>query len=501
MSDLSSSLEHMFDTRLHERFEPSDTRHSRALIERMCSAGRAEAQAAADRLDAIAELFELRRAERGEHADWAVDTWAAVSAEVAAALRTSLAMAGSYMRYALAMRERLPEVAAVFRAGDIDYRLFQTIVYRTDLITDPQVLAGVDAELAVRVSRWPSMTQGRLAAAVDRVVVKADPDAVRRHQERMRDREVSIWESEAGMSEVYGRLFGTDATALDKRLEALAATVCEADPRTRDQRRADALGALAAGADRLGCQCGAAQCAAGARRAGPLVIHVVAEQSTLEGRSETPASVLGADGLIPAPVLAQLATNATLRPLAPPADAEPHYTPSAKLAAFVRARDLTCRAPGCDRPATECDLDHTIPYAEGGATHASNLKCECRTHHLLKTFWGWRDTQLPDGTVIWTLPDGHTYVTTPGSALLFPSLCAPTGDAPAPDRKGTDRCGDKTAMMPLRTTTRAQNRAHRIATERQHNRMARGARRLRWEVCHFGAHDAQSSDDAEPPPF
>jgi hypothetical protein len=24
---------------------------------------------------------------------------------------------------------------------------------------------------------------------------------------------------------------------------------------------------------------------------------------------------------------------------------------------------------------------------------------------LLKTFWGWRDRQLPDGTVIWTLPD------------------------------------------------------------------------------------------------
>ena len=56
-----------------------------------------------------------------------MDTWAAVGAEVAAAFRISLAMAGSFLRYALAMRERLPQVAAVFRAGDIDYRLFQTI--------------------------------------------------------------------------------------------------------------------------------------------------------------------------------------------------------------------------------------------------------------------------------------------------------------------------------------------------------------------------------------
>ena len=46
-----------------------------------------------------------------------------------------------------------------------------------------------------------------------------------------------------------------------------------------------------------------------------------------------------------------------------------------------------------------------VPYADGGVTHASNLKCECRIHHLLKTFWGWRDTQLPDGTGILL---GHT---------------------------------------------------------------------------------------------
>jgi hypothetical protein len=79
--------------------------------------------------------------------------------------------------------------------------------------------------------------------------------------------------------------------------------------------------------------------------------------------------MLGADELIPAPVLAEVAKSATLRRLSAPAGAEPHYIPSARLAALVRARDLTCRAPGCDRPATEADLDHTIPYA-GGGPHA-----------------------------------------------------------------------------------------------------------------------------------
>jgi Domain of unknown function (DUF222) len=448
-----------------------------------------------DRLDAIGELFERRHAERGECEEWAVDTWAAVGAEVAAAFRISVAMAGGYMRYALAMRERLPQVAAVSRAGEIDYRLFQTLVYRTDLITDPQVLAGVDAALAVRVARWPSMTRGRLAAEVDRVVAHADADAVRRHRESIKDREVSIWESEAGMAEVYGRAFATDAAALDQRLDALAETVFSSDPRTRDQRRADALGALAAGAERLRCRCGAAECGAGGGAAGPVVIHLIAEQATVEGRSATPGFVVGADGLIPAELVTELAKNARLRPLVAPAVAEPHYSPSAQLAAFVRARDLTCRAPGCDHPAIQCDVDHTIPYAEGGATHASNLKCPCRLHHLVKTFWGWRDQQLPDGTVIWTLPDGRTYVTTPGSALLFPSLCAPTGDLPACDTAAADRCADRTAMMPLRTTTtRAENRAHRIAAERQHNRQAR----LAAQVAQTGP--APPVDD-EPPPF
>jgi Domain of unknown function (DUF222) len=275
----------MFDTRLHEYWDPPRTERSRALVERMCASWRAEARAAADRLDAIGELFELRRAQRGEEADWAVDTWAAVGAEVAAAFRTSLAMAGSYLRYALAMRERLPMVAQVFRAGDIDYRMFQMLVYRTDLITDDEVLAAVDAELAANVVRWPALSRGRLAAQVDRVVAKADADAVRRRREAQRDREIWIGDRvQDGLAEISGSLLAPDAHALDRRLTALAATVCEHDPRSRAQRRADALGALAGGADRLGCRCGRADCAAGTRpAASPVVIHVIAEQATLDG--------------------------------------------------------------------------------------------------------------------------------------------------------------------------------------------------------------------------
>ncbi len=139
-------------------------------------------------------------------------------------------------------------------------------------------------------------------------------------------------------------------------------------------------------------------------------------------------------------------------------------------------------------------MDHTIPYAQGGATHASNLKCLCRQHHLLKTFWGWRDRQLPDATVIWTAPGGQIYVTTPGSALLFPTLCVPTGEPQSPAAPRAEHCADRTAMMPLRRSTRAENRAHRVAAERRQNRQTRLAAR----VMHP---DPSAEGDGEPPPF
>jgi hypothetical protein len=303
---------------------------------------------------------------------------------VAAALRISQGLAGSRLRYARAMREQLPQVAEVFQAGDIDIRLFQTMVYRTGLITDREVLAAVDRRLAAEALRWPSLTMARLAGRIDRIVAKADADALRRRKERQGEREILIQDYvEGGVSQIHGSMFATDARAVDQALDALAATVCEHDPRTRDQRRADALGALAARADRLGCQCGRPDCAAGGRPAAtPVVLHVIAEQATVEGTGDVPGSLVEADGLIPPELIAELATSARLVALTHPSDAppEPGYVPSKALADFVRCRDLTCRWPGCDRPALDCDLDHTIPRGQGGHTHASNLKCYCRTH-------------------------------------------------------------------------------------------------------------------------
>src|ERR1700744_3748058 len=314
-------------------------------------AARAENRAAGQRLAVIGELDLLWLRHFGERESWGTDTHDAITAEIAAALGITRGLADSYLDYARAMRLRLPRVGALLVAGDIDYRTFQTIVYRTDLIPDTPVLAAVDAELALKVARWTGITQGRLGGHVDRIVARADRDAVRRRRERRGDREVSFWGDADGLTEIFGRLVTTDAHAVDARLDALAATVCADDPRTRNQRRADALGALAVGADRLSCRCGQGHCAAAASPApSPVLIHVIATEATLDGTGRTPGSMIGSDAVVPAELIVELARSARSRPPIHPADVPPEsgYPPSRKLADFVRCRDLTCRFPGCD---------------------------------------------------------------------------------------------------------------------------------------------------------
>ncbi|VEG46275.1 protein of uncharacterised function DUF222 [Mycolicibacterium flavescens] len=460
---------------------------------------RVENAACARRLAASADVLErlIREAGAVDREQWCIDNWAIAAAEVAAAQGVSLGVASHQLSIADDLRQRLPAVAAVFATGALSSRMVATVTHRTRLVRDAAALTKIDAELATELPRWGILSATKLDTAIDTCVDRYDAGAVRRTENAALGRDVVIHDPPdgSGTAAIEGWLFAADTAALDARLDAMAAAVCDHDPRTTEQRRADALGALGHGADRLTCACGRPECEAATATPSAVVIHVIARHESLS--DDTPAALHGAaphtpheenqgesagpagtdpgylmgKGLLPAPLLAStLAATAKRQPVIHPGDAgpEPRYSASTSLAWFVRCRDLTCRFPGCDVPATACDLDHTIAYP-AGPTQASNLKCLCRHHHLLKTFASWRDRQYRDGRIEWTSRHGQTYTTHPGSRLLFPDLCQPTAPAAINTTIDTNTDEARTLKMPRRTRTREQNRIAAIEAERRRN--------------------------------
>jgi hypothetical protein len=88
------------------------------------------------------------------------------------------------------------------------------------------------------------------------------------------------------------------------------------------------------------------------------------------------------------------------------------YQPSGKLRHLVKTRSPRCGFPGCRRPATRCDDDHTVAHHLGGRTCECNLHPLCRHHHQVKQAPGWHLEQPEPGVLVWTTPSGRTYRTT-----------------------------------------------------------------------------------------
>ena len=93
--------------------------------------------------------------------------------------------------------------------------------------------------------------------------------------------------------------------------------------------------------------------------------------------------------------------------------AVPGYRIPERMRAVIEARDQDCGFPICRRPATQCDLDHTVPYDQGGLTCTCNLSGECRRHHRMKGLTPWRLRQPRPGTLSWTAPSGLSWTVTP----------------------------------------------------------------------------------------
>jgi hypothetical protein len=463
------------------------------LIDVMSAQARAAAAADSRKYAAIAELQRRRCVDGSERQHWACDDWDGAAGEIGAALDIGHGRALGEMDLAVMLRDRFPRVGALFAQGLLTGRRVWKIDQRTGLVTDPEALAALDAVLAERIIGWGPVSEWKLEQVLDAEIEKIDPAAVHKVRESMRGRDFVIGkDNESGTTSYWGRMSGPEAAIARTRITKMVRSVCADDPRTLKQRRGDAHAALMAGSTVLTCLCDNPACPAAAAddgRASSVVIHVITDQDSLTAATIDPAihgprnrhdkpaddtappppalAIIPGHGVVPPSLLAELVQRgAKVKAITVPTDAQPRYRPSASTDEFVRLRDLTCRAPGCDKLAEHADLDHTVPYP-AGATHPGDLKCYCRKHHLIKTFHdGWSDGQLADGTVIITTPTGHTYTTKPGITLLFPTWNLTT---PAPGSTAAPPGANRSIMMPRRKRTRTQAKADRIKAERAQN--------------------------------
>lgn len=94
------------------------------------------------------------------------------------------------------------------------------------------------------------------------------------------------------------------------------------------------------------------------------------------------------------------------------------HDPTPDIAAALTGRDGTCGFPGCNVKAENCDCDHRVNHADGGATCRHNCKRLCRHHHNPKT--NGRIAYLMDpvtGITVWVLEDGSWAVDVPEGPL------------------------------------------------------------------------------------
>jgi Domain of unknown function (DUF222)/HNH endonuclease len=328
-----------------------------------------------------------------------------VADEIAVETGWSRTRAASMLALAVDLCARLPVTLGKLESGEIDWPVARRMHEATAVLTDAQAGAVEQVALAGDVS---GRTLRQISDRVRRAVLRIDPDATRRHREAVKARRVTVTPADDGMAELWALLPAEAALVVYQRVDALASKG-PADGRTADQRRADALVDLVLGS-------GAQQVA--------VRVDVTVPAVTLAGGTQ-PGELAGY-GPIDADTARLLAAGGFSRDttwrrlLTDPVSGavldvgRRRYRPPAALAEHVRVRDRSCVFPGCVRPASSCDLDHTVAWEDGGTTSHRNLAPLCRHHHRLKHEGGWGLSQHEAGVYCWTSPTGRGYRT--GSA-------------------------------------------------------------------------------------
>jgi hypothetical protein len=350
------------------------------------------------------------------------------SDEVAFALHMSRGAAQQQVLLGRDLMRRLPAVFASLAAARIDLARARVFSDLLSNVEDDALARELADEFLPPAEKW---TPTQLRIRLERAILAADPDAAgQRYQRSIAERRVSLTANPDTTAHLAGIFLPPQkATAAFERVDALARGLKNSgDTRTLAQLRADVFCDLLAGTLLVEDQ-------KPVQRSG--VVELQVPLSTLIRLSDQPG-VLAGYGPVIADIARQVAEQAAARgsgyqwrfnvyddgallhngttkarPCPPTQADETARFPSPPLKRWIKARDVTCRAPGCTAPAWVCDTDHTVDHADGGRTTHDNMGLMCRHHHRLKHEGGF-DVQQPEpGTFTWRSPNGKTYTTEP----------------------------------------------------------------------------------------
>jgi len=322
--------------------------------------------------------------------------------EVAAAVCWSTARVQAEVARVRLLQTRLPRVWRAWAAGTVDGYRVSKVVEAAARLVDSASVAELDEQAAVRA---PGKTATQLGGWLNRFVARAEPDqAERRHGRAMVERRVQTRAQADGMGSVWALLNAVDTAAVDQVLTERARAAGADDPRTMDQRRADALVDLVLGR------------ADGAERSGQAAVAITVPLQSLLGLCDAPGELVDRTASVPASLARQIAARpGTLfyRVLTDPRGQVLDVTevgrfPSPLLGFAVDIRDGPCRWPTCTARASGCDANHEPPWPIG-LTRAADLADQCRRHHNGVTHAGFGVRHPSPGMVEWTTPSGHAY--------------------------------------------------------------------------------------------
>jgi hypothetical protein len=337
--------------------------------------------------------------------------------QVAAALHVVPDTAGNRLYEAQRMVGHFPRTLAELAAGRVRLPQLRALSELTIPLGDnTELAAAVEARV---LPRMPEQTCAATKKAIRRAIHTVDPDgAQERHERAWADRRTFTAPEGEGMALFGARLAAPDAARIEATLDAHAHAAPEDDPRSMNQKRADALVSIVTdnGGSSAVPETGTPATTALQRGRAGILIQVTVPIDTLIGTSDAPGELRGY-GPITATQTRTLAfgPNSIWRRLL----TEPKtgrliktdpttYRPTTELQRHIIARDTHCRFPGCPRPADQAEVHHVLPFAHGGPTEERNLIALCKRHHLTTHRARWHLTYQPHtDTVTWTSPTGH----------------------------------------------------------------------------------------------